>query len=65
MTDLPTRADYDKAKPFAKGFMAYTFSEWPDSKIPKNNPFVRGTVEAERFADGVHAAMICAQDSEE
>lgn len=65
MADLPTRADYDKAEPYAKGFMAYTFSQWPDSEIPEKNPFERGTTEASQFADGVHAGMICAQDSEE
>ena len=62
---LPTKAEYDAAEPFAKGFMSYTFSAWPGSEIPARNPFKRGTAEAARFADGVHSATICAQDGEE
>lgn len=65
MADLPTLAQYEKATPYVKGFLSYTFSQWPGSTIPEKNPFDRGTVEASQFADGVHAATIAAQDSEE
>lgn len=65
MTKLPTKAEYDKTDPYEKGFMAYTYAKWPGSEIPEANPFERRTIEAKKFDDGVFAAMICAQDSEE
>lgn len=65
MGKMPSKATYDKAEPYEKGFMAYTWAKWPNSQIPEDNPFSRGTVEAELFAQGWHAAILCAQDSEE
>jgi hypothetical protein len=63
----PTRGDYDAAEPFEKGFMAYSFSAWPGSEIPSeaNCPFKPGTKNEQQFNDGVNAAVLCAQDSEE
>ena len=64
---LPARADFDAAEPFAQGVMAYTYSAWPGSKIPseRKNPYPKGSKEHDQFKDGVHSAVLCAQDSEE
>lgn len=61
----PTRADYDAASPRAKGWLEYTYSEWPNSEVPKGNPFAKGTREHREFCRGQDAAMLAAQDSEE
>lgn len=67
MTELPTKAEYDTASPFLQGFMAYTFSAWPNSEIPNERfcPHRSGTTEYADFQRGVHAAVLSAQDSEE
>lgn len=62
---LPTRKDYDKATPRQKGFMSYTFSQWPDSQIPEACPYEEGTPEWQKFQNGVRVAVLAAQDSEE
>jgi hypothetical protein len=64
---MPSKADYDAAGPFEKGFMAYWFSAWPESEIPSeaSNPFAAGSAEHQQFDDGVRAAVIAAQDGEE
>lgn len=62
---LPTRADYDAASPRGKGYLSYTFAEWPGSKIPKTCPFKVGTREHQQWCDGQNAAVLDAQDSEE
>ncbi len=64
---LPTRAQFDAASPFEKGFMAYTFSAWPGSTIPDESvcPYPIGSSEAEDFHRGVQHGVIAAQDSEE
>lgn len=63
---LPKRADYDAASPAEKGFMAYMFSAWDGSEIPRedNCPFADGTPEHTEFHGGVRAAILAAQDSE-
>lgn len=63
--DVPTRADYDRATPFAKGWCAYMFAAHPGSEIPEANPFEQGTPEHAEFERGQRAAMLQAQDSEE
>lgn len=66
---LPTRAEYDAATPRQKGFMAYTYSEWPGSKIPDQQTgigeFPPFSKERKLFLEGAYAGMIAAQDSEE
>ena len=54
---LPSRAEFDAATPYQKGFLAYTYSQWPGSEIPSANPFYRGTVEAEEFAAGEYLSV--------
>jgi hypothetical protein len=61
----PTRADYDAATPRGKGFLEYTYSEWPGSEVPKGCPFEPGTKEQAEFLSGQDAAMLAAQDSDE
>lgn len=61
----PTRADYDAASPRAKGWLEYTYSNWPNSEVPKGCPFAVGTKEHAQFVDGQNSAMLAAQDSEE
>jgi hypothetical protein len=63
---LPTKAEYDAATPFAKGYWAYTFSHWPGSEIPDTDkcPFPAGTDDHDQFQRGVQRAVLAAQDSE-
>lgn len=64
---IPTRAEWERAEPFEQGFMSYTYSAHPGSEIPneKECPHRPGTAAHADFQRGVHAAVICAQDSEE
>lgn len=57
--------DWDKATAFGKGYLSYTYSEWPGSTIPKKNPFQVGSRDYADFNRGSDVAMLDAQDSEE
>lgn len=63
---LPTKAEYNAATPYAKGYMAYTFSAWPKSEIPpeSNCPYPGDSEEYCEFQSGVQSAILDAQDSE-
>lgn len=63
---LPTLKAYMASSPYQRGYMAYTFSAWPGSKIPseKKCPYRPGSKNHTAFWYGVHAAVLDAQDSE-
>jgi hypothetical protein len=65
MSGIPTRAAYDRATPYAKGYMCYTYAEHPNSEIPRRCPYVDGTEGYLEFYRGVQQAVLDAQDSEE
>lgn len=60
---LPTRDDWDRSTPYAKGYMTYMFAE-RNPFIPKTNPYLPGTEAHHDFAAGEFAGLLEAQDSE-
>lgn len=59
---MPTRAQWDVASPFEKGYMTYMFAAHAKSTIPKKNPFKGMSNEYFSFQEGEAAASIDAQD---
>lgn len=60
---MPTKADYDRATPFEKGFFWQFFAKSPGSEIPQKIPFAMSTEERDLFNWGVIAALLELQDS--
>ena len=64
--NIPSKEDYDKASPWAKGFMAYFWSARVEGIPPESKcPFAEGTEDHTQFQLGVRQAVLAAQDSEE
>lgn len=55
--DLLTLAEYDALTPWEQGYVHFYQAAWPDSPIPREDPYVEWTTQAKEFKRGNLAAM--------
>jgi hypothetical protein len=61
---LLTLEEYESLDPFDKGYACYLQADWKQSKIPKVNPYKKGTLECDTFQKGSFCAMQEVQEIE-
>ena len=59
-----TREQFDKAGPWAQGYVCYMQAAW-NPNVPDKNPYKDGEPEHEQFKRGSFQAMLDVQDGEE
>lgn len=62
---LLTLEQYQALTPGQQGYAHYMQAEWPESPIPKDCPYAKGTPESEAFGQGSFAAMLACQEMDE
>jgi hypothetical protein len=61
----PTRAEYDKLKPYEQGYVTYMRASWPGARLPKRNPYPKGSKKAAEWTRGTLAAVLDVVDTQE
>lgn len=64
-SNIPTRAAWNKARAYLKGYWSYMYAAHEGSQIPEKNPYIEGNHAWSQFRLGQQKAMQDVQDSEE